>query len=572
MIDRNWGEIANHVLGGKTQERSSVCYMKASLSTKSGAKRHRRQYQRDKLDRKNYLLSTMHAIAEHERVEEELRRSEAYLAQAQRLSHTGSWALNVSTGELFWSQEHFRIVGLDPETAKPSYPTSLQVTHPEDRSFVQEKLETAIRERTDFKVDCRIVRPDGTIRHIHSLANPVFNQSGELIEYVGTIIDVTERKQAEALLRQANARSEMILDSITDRFFAFDKNWRFTYFNKHSTEQMKILGKDPVKLIGKVLWEEFPEVPNEKALRRVMSERVAITDQLYSAPLGEWVENHMYPSQDGGLVTFQKYITSRKRTEEKLHQTQAELAHVTRASTMGELAASIAHEINQPLGAIVNNSNVCLQLVGATGSEERKREALLDIVNDANRASAIIARIRALTKGSAPETIPLGLKDVVADVLVLAQRELLENRIFVKTELAKDLPLISGDRVQLQQVLLNLVMNAIEAMSAVAANRRFLTVRAKRDELEGEPVVLISVQDSGTGLRPEDMHRLFQPFHSTKPHGMGMGLRIARSIVEGFGGRLWAKRDTGPGATFCCALPIEKVSLGNAAEPNAKVD
>jgi PAS domain-containing protein len=151
--------------------------MKASLSTKSGARRGRRQHKRDGLDPKNYLLSTMYAIAERDRVEEELRRSEAYLALAQRLSHTGSWALNVSTGELFWSQEHFRIVGLDPETAKPGYPTFLQVIHPEDRSFVQEKLETAIRERTDFEVDCRIVRPDGTIRHIHSLANPVLNQS-----------------------------------------------------------------------------------------------------------------------------------------------------------------------------------------------------------------------------------------------------------------------------------------------------------------------------------------------------------------------------------------------------------
>jgi C4-dicarboxylate-specific signal transduction histidine kinase len=335
---------------------------------------------------------------------------------------------------------------------------------------------------------------------------------------------------------------------------------------------MKILGKDPVRLIGKVLWKEFPEVPNEKKLRRVMSERVAITDQLYYVPLGEWVENHMYPGQDGGLVTFQKYITDRKRAEEALQKTQAELAHITRVTTMGELAASIAHEINQPLGAIVNNSNVCLQLVGTTGSEERKREALLDIVNDANRASAIIARIRALTKTSAPETTSLSLKDIVADVLHLAQRELIEHRISVKTKLAKDLPLISGDRVQLQQVLLNLVMNAIDAMSAVSGNQRFLTVRAEHVELEGEPVVLISVQDSGTGLRPEDIDRLFEPFYSTKPDGMGMGLRIARSIVEGYGGRLWAKREMGPGATFCCALPTEKVSRGESVRPNAKVD
>ena len=248
----------------------------------------------------------MYAIAERDRVEEELRRSEAYLALAQRLSRTGSWALNVSTGELFWSQEHFRIVGLDPGTAKPGYPTSLQVIHPEDHSFVQEKLETAIRERTDFEVDCRIVRPDGTIRHIDSLANPVFNQSGELIEYVGTIIDVTERKQAEALLRQANARSEMILDSITDRFFGLDSEWRFTHFNKHAEELLTSLGKNPASLIGKTLWDEFPVRYAEEAVRRAMSQRLPVTHEFYFPPLKQWVEGRIYPSPNGGVAVYHK--------------------------------------------------------------------------------------------------------------------------------------------------------------------------------------------------------------------------------------------------------------------------
>ena len=248
-------------------------------------------------------------------------------------------------------------------------------------------------------------------------------------------------------------------------------------------------------------------------------------------------------------------IAERKRAEEASQKLQTELAHVTRLTTMGELAASIAHEINQPLGAIVNNSNVGLRLVNGTRELPKEfREILSDIVHDANRTSAIVARIRALAKKSIPEKTSLQLGDVVADVLMLARGKLAERRIEVRTELDDDLPQVSGDRVQLQQVLLNLVMNGVEAMSGVQDERHILTIGLQRDELTGRPAIRITVRDLGCGFRPEDSERLFESFYTTKSHGLGLGLWISRSIVEAHGGRLWATLNDGPGATFSCAL------------------
>jgi PAS domain S-box-containing protein len=379
-------------------------------------------------------------ISELEQVRERLRRSEAYLAEAQTLTHTGSWAWNVSTGELFWSLEHFRICGLDPETTNPSYPTALQCVHPEDRSFVQQTLEGALQDRSGFHVDCRIVRPDGAIVHIDSFARPVFDDAGEVTEYIGTIVDITERKRAEAAL----------------------------------------------------------------------------------------------------------------------HKAQAELAQFSRVTLMGELVASIAHEINQPLGAIVNNCNVAMRLAELeNGSFDKLVEVLSDIASDAIRASAIIEGIREMMKRSTPERTSLRLKDLVDDVLGLAARELAERRIAVRTELAEDMPRVSGDRVQLQQVLLNLVINSIEAMSDVDEETRILSIIAERDNLAGRPAVRLALQDSGIGFQAEQCERIFDAFCTTKRHGMGMGLRISRSIVELHGGRLWAKSDHGQGAAFFLELPTD---------------
>jgi PAS domain S-box-containing protein len=256
------------------------------------------------------------------------------------------------------------------------------------------------------------------------------------------------------------------------------------------------------------------------------------------------------------LVKVIEDITERKRAEDRLLNTQTELAHAARVAMIGELATSIAHEVNQPLGAIVNNGNVCLRLLThAMGVPDEMREALLDIVNDANRASAIVAEVRALTKRSAPAKTSLYLNDAIADVLALARRDLADRHIKVRNRVAEDLPGILVNRQQFHQVLLNLVMNAIDAMSTVEEQSRILTIWGQRDKLKEKPAVLIGVQDLGEGFAAEVVDLLFESLYTTKRQGMGMGLRISRSIVEAHGGRLWAKPNANRGATFFCILP-----------------
>src|SRR2546427_1411276 len=264
---------------------------------------------------------------------------------------------------------------------------------------------------------------------------------------------------------------------------------------------------------------------------------------------------------------LQTNIEDLNRTQHELHKAQAELAHVTRLTTMGELTASIAHEVNQPLTAVVNNANACISLLepapnrpGDSGPDgasnlEDIREALGEIRDDAERASAVVGRVRQLAKRAPVEKSPLDLKDVVKDVLSLARYESVARGVTIRTDLSQDLPRVSGDRVQLQQVLLNLVMNGMDAMNSVPEENRILWVLGKHDATAGTPAALLCVQDMGIGLKAEEMDRLFEPFYSTKPHGMGMGLAISRSIIEAHGGRLWAQPNPGPGSTFFINLP-----------------
>jgi hypothetical protein len=244
-----------------------------------------------------------------------------------------------------------------------------------------------------------------------------------------------------------------------------------------------------------------------------------------------------------------------RRAEACVQKLQSELAHVARLTTMGELAASIAHEINQPLGAIVNNGNLCLQLLADKPEFPEMREALSDIVDDANRANAIVARVRAMTKRTASEKSTLQLEGILSDVIVVARHELDKYSIEVRTKETESLPRVLGDRVQLQQVFLNLIINSIEAMAGIETANRVLTISGKSDQINAVSAALVTVHDNGVGFAPGAEHRIFEAFYTTKPQGMGMGLRISRSIVEAHGGRLWAKSAGTEGTTFSCLLP-----------------
>src|SRR5262249_35505599 len=247
-------------------------------------------------------------------------------------------------------------------------------------------------------------------------------------------------------------------------------------------------------------------------------------------------------------------VTERKRTEEALQKTQAELAHVTRVATLGEMTASIAHEINQPLAAVVNNASACLRWLAAHNLEEARQSAAL-VVADGHRAGEIVARIRALVKKAPPRKDWLGINDTIHEVIALVRSEVQRKGIALETTFSDDVhsvPLILADRIQVQQVLLNLIINAIEAMSGAGDGPQELLVRSGTDELQH---VLVAVRDSGPGLDPQSLERLFDAFYTTKPHGLGMGLAISRSIIEAHGGRLWATANEGRGATFQFTLP-----------------
>ena len=256
------------------------------------------------------------------------------------------------------------------------------------------------------------------------------------------------------------------------------------------------------------------------------------------------------------LCTFVD-LTERNRAHDALHQAQATLAHATRVSTLGELTASIAHEVNQPLAAILNNANACLGLLptGASAELEEIRAALADIALDAERASFVIERVRALARRSPAQSERLQLADVVGDVVTLAAHELARRRVKIRRDAVAPLPIVLGDRVQLQQVLLNLVMNGMDSMATVDEEKRVLLISECAETLEGKPAATIRVQDHGVGLGSTDRDRLFEAFYTTKPNGMGMGLAISRSIIEAHGGRMWVEPNTGPGATFAFTLP-----------------
>ena len=267
----------------------------------------------------------------------------------------------------------------------------------------------------------------------------------------------------------------------------------------------------------------------------------------------------------------------RKRAEEALQKAQAELAHVTRVTTLGELTASIAHEINQPLAAVVNNASACLRWLAAQNLEEARQSASL-VIADGHRAGEIIGRIRALAKKAPPQKDWLDLNETIGEVIAMARNVVQRNRVLLQTQLADDLPLILGDRVQLQQVILNLLINAIEAMSGVGEGPRELWVSSEKvSEIPGEleekrlndkalaeaefTHVLVAVRDSGPGLDPKGLDRLFDAFYTTKPQGLGMGLAISHSIIEAHGGRLWAKANAPRGAIFQFALPIREEKM-----------
>src|SRR5271166_4701092 len=367
---------------------------------------------------------------------DQLQRSEAYLAESQKLTHTGSWAYKPGGSALYWSEENFRIWGVDAQQGAPDLEIVRQRIHPEDRDTATEYGWRAVRAGTDYSHDFRIVLPDGTLRHIHSVGHPVLGGSGEVIEVVGTHLDITERKRAE---------------------------------------------------------EE----------------------------------------------------------RDRLRKLEAELAHINRVSMLGELAGSLGHEIKQPIAAAVTNASTCLRWLKRDRPDlEEAQEAAARMVEDAMRAAEIIDRMKSLYKKDYPQREMVNVNEVIKEIVALLRNEAARHGISIRSELAADIPNVRGDRVQLQQVLMNLLINGIDAMKEIDGVRE-ITITSKSN---GGDELLVAVSDTGVGL-PVEVNQIFDAFFTTKAHGTGMGLAISRTIIESHGGRLAATSNADGGATLYFTLP-----------------
>ena len=368
-------------------------------------------------------------------------------------------------------------------------------------------------------------------------------------------------------LRESEKRFRDYAETESDWFWTTGPEHNFTYFSRH----VDAFGVDWGQLIGKRIWEiatDFsPEADNWREHMATLERIEPFRDFVFTAQCVDGslsvvsISGKPVLNSEGGFSGYcgvARDITERKRVQDALEHAQAELAHVTRVATLGEMTASIAHEINQPLGALVNNAGACLGWLDAENLEEA-RNSVAHMMDDAQRASEIITRIRALVKKAPPQRDWLDINQTIREVIGLGQSEVQRNHVALETQLSDDMPLVFADRIQLQQVMLNLMMNAIEAMSGAADGPRELLVRSGPNESQG---VLVSVQDSGPGLDPKSVDHLFDAFYTTKPHGLGMGLAISRSLIEAHGGRLWAAANTPHGAVFQFALPIgsEKMS------------
>lgn len=386
------------------------------------------------LTRSNEELSL--EIAERKRAEEKLRQSESYLADAQKLTHTGSWVWEVNgKGASHLSEEWYRIYGFDPQEGNPAWEKRLHRVHPDDQALWEKIIDQAIREKSDYEIDFRILLPDGAVKHLHAVGHPVLDDSGDLVQFVGSTTDITAHKRAEEALRQA----------------------------------------------------------------------------------------------------------------------QTDLARISRITTMGELTVSLAHEVNQPIAAAVTDANTCLRWLNRDHPDlEEARHAASRVVKDATRAAEIINRTRLLFKKVSPQWEPVDMNEIILEMVALMRSEAVQRSISIRTELAENLPPITGDRVQLQQVLMNLMVNGIDAMKDADGTRELVI----NSQLDGNDQILVSVSDTGVGLPTGQADQIFNAFFTTKPNGTGMGLRISRSIVESHGGRLWAADNSSRGASFHLTLPV----------------
>jgi PAS domain S-box-containing protein len=619
------------------------------------------------------------------RTERGLRESEAYLAEAQRLSHTGTWAFNETT-TLYWSEESYRIWGFDSLQGLPSREAMWQRIHPDDRDRVRQAAREALRQKRDYAGEFRIVLPDGTVKYLEATGHHRFSASGELVDIVGTHVDVTERKRADKALRASETKIRRLVDANIIGIFIWDFEGRIIeandaflrmvdydredlvsgrirwtdltppewldrdergwvhelkmtgslqpiekeYFRKdgsrvpvligaatfeeggnqgvafvldlterkraqealreseakfrdyaetasdwfweigpdhkftHLTENA--FGSDPADRIGTACWDHALDLETEpekwRLVQAALDSRKPFRDFVYCCVGGNGSPMYVHASGKPVFDTngeFRGYrgtgtdVTAIVRAQQVEASLRAELTRVGRVTALGQLTASIAHEVTQPIASARNNAGAALNFLDRQPPNLGEvKEALECVVGDADRAGDIIERIRDHIKNAPPRNDRFDLSEAIDEVLLLARSATTENEVSVQTRHTEGSLPVQGDRVQVQQVILNLILNAVEAMGSIDAGARELLISTEQSETNK---IVVAVRDSGPGIDPENIDRVFEAFYTTKSSGVGMGLSICRSIIEAHGGRLWADANEPRGAVFKFTLP-----------------
>jgi two-component system, LuxR family, sensor kinase FixL len=432
----------------------------------------------------------------------------------------------------------------------------------------QEETQILVRlhrgERIQHYETIRLAK-DGRRVNISQTVSPVFDQSGKVVGASKVARDITERKLAEQALRETTARLRTLTETAVDGVILIDARGVVLMFNPACE---KLFGYSADTVIGENVKMLMPQPYRHEHDRYITNYHDTRDPKIIGSGrevIGLRKDGSTFPMdlsvgearQDGEsiFVGIIRDLTSRKRTEAELEEARAELVRVARVTALGELTAAIAHEVNQPLTGLVSSGNACLRwLAGDAPNLKAARESVERMISAGSRAGEVIRRIRALVGKAPPLRDRLNINDAITEVIALIRGEIQRNRISLRTRLSTDVPLVLGDRIQLQQVILNLILNAMEAMGDVSPQPRELSVSSTKDGPNG---ALVSVRDSGTGLDGTVLDRLFEAFYTTKAHGMGIGLAVSRTIIQAHGGRLWAAPNAPQGAIFQFTLPAD---------------
>jgi PAS domain S-box-containing protein len=497
------------------------------------------------------------------RAEQSLRESEERMGLAAESTNLGLWQVDPRTGRI-WATEACRgILGLNPQGHLIAQ-SFIDARHPDDRRRATQICQDAVANGKSFEQEYRVVDPDGRVRWVLDRARHIRDATGKTLRIAGVVIDITDRRRAEEALRESEERYRNVVETQTELICRYLPDTTLTFVND---AYCRYFDRSRDRLVGTKFIDLVPKPAQAGILQLVESllrnPRTEMYEHEVLRPDGttgwqQWTD-HVIVDSDGRAVEVQaigRDTTALRRAELEAQERRKEVTHLTRVAILGELSGALAHELNQPLTAILSNAQAAQRLLAKTPIDlDEVRNILSDIGSDDKRAGDVIKRLRALMKKGETKLQALDLNDLATEVLELAHSELVERNVGVATRLAPGLPDVRGDRVQLQQVLLNLILNACEAMGSSNGTESVVEISTGRD---GDGRLQLTVADRGPGIPPDLIDRVFEPFVTTKKQGLGLGLSICHSIVTAHGGRLWVTNNPGRGATFSVALPVHR--------------